>query len=883
MKPKFEEEKNKRNQEFSELREQEEYMNVYDLKVMHMENPVIDQVPEFSWKISSEKQNVLQAAYRIVVQNGEKVLWDTGKVLSREQTFIIYEGEAFSSRETYQWEVTVWDNYGEKASASEWFETAFLSKEDWCAKWVECTIERQPASEYTFGAAYPPVLFEREFHTDKEIESARVYATAHGVYELRVNGGKADDREFAPEFTPYDKRMYYQAYDVTKLLACGLNKLEMFVGDGWYFSTQARPVMEEYHKEPSVLYQMEIRYKDGSVQTVASDGTETCRLQYIVYSDLYQGEKQDYRIRDTRRYPVERKEYGYEFLCVQAMPPIRPVKLIPAVQVITTPAGETVVDFGQVVAGRARVMLEAPKDREITLEYFEILDENGNYLNTMFAPQKDIIISDGTRVLHEAKFTFHGFRYIRVCGLDEVRKEDFTAVLLSTEKKNKSDFKCSDERLNRLYQNVKWSQYNNMMSVPTDCPTREKAGWTGDILIYARTALLNEEMTPFLSSWLASAREDQQDDGVIRIVVPYMKLYETLMLQTVKKFGDDKVTGVAGWSDAIVWVPYDMYRMTGNRLVLKDNFEAMESWCEYFIRTAEEKRGYSNIPYEFDRYLWNTGFHFGEWLVPSRPDNTGEQYGICKESAFYIAPFFGYETLCRMKEICQVLGEKEKETRYTEIADQMKHAIQNGLLRVGLLPEYLMGGYVLAFAFGLVPEDLYSSYKNHLTELIRRNRNCLDTGFLATPFLLDTLCKIGEKGLAYELLWQNQRPSWLYEVDHGATTIWEAWDADDAKAGGRFVSFDHYAFGCVDEWICRKIAGIDSDTPGFSHVLIRPDDGKRLTYCERTYECEAGVIHTVWDEKELRVSIPCNVTATVEWDGETMEIGSGEYCFIRSI
>ena len=179
-----------------------------------------------------------------------------------------------------------------------------------------------------------------------------------------------------------------------------------------------------------------------------------------------------------------------------------------------------------------------------------------------------------------------------------------------------------------------------MMSVPTDCPTREKAGWTGDALIYAKTAMRNEEMTPFLSSWLQIVRSDQQSDGVIRIVAPYMKLYENLLLQTVKKFGDDKVTGVAGWSDAIVWLPYDMYQMTGNRLVLRDNFEAMGAWCEYIIRTAEEKRGDQNIPYEQDRYLWNTGFHFGEWLVPSRPDNIGEQYGICKESSFYIAPFF---------------------------------------------------------------------------------------------------------------------------------------------------------------------------------------------------------------------------------------------------
>lgn len=854
-------------------------MKLYDLKTRHMKNPVIDKTPEFSWKIQSSKQDVTQEAYQIVVKSEAQILWDTGKVRSRKQAFIEYEGEKLESRKRYDWTLTVWDSHGEKASETDYFETAFLKKSDWEAEWIECSFERKPANEYAFGSAFPPVLFERIFEIEGEIQDAKVYATAHGGYQLKINGTRPDDREFAPEFTPYDKLLYYQVYDVTELLKSGKNKLEMYVGDCWYFSTQARPVMEEYHKEPSVLFQIEITYKDQTKQIVVSDGTETCSVQHIVYSDLYQGEKQDYRIKDTQRYPVEIKDYGYNMLYAQPMPPIRPIKFLEAVEIIESQAGEMIVDFGQVVAGRARVTLDVPKDRAVTLEYYEVLDENGNYINTMFAPQKDIVISDGNVIEHEALFTFHGFRYIRVSGLDQVKREDFTAILLSTEKQNTGTFRCSDERLNRLYENVRWSQYNNMMSVPTDCPTREKAGWTGDILIYATTALMNEEMTPFLSNWLDIVRADQQDDGVIRIVAPYMKLYENLMLQTVKKFGDNKVTGVAGWSDAIVWVPYDMYKITGNQQVLKENFTAMEAWCEYIIRTAEEKRGDHDIPYEQDRYLWNTGFHFGEWLVPSRPDDTGEQYGICKESAFYIAPFFGYMTLRKMSEICKALKRDKEEKRYAMIAEKMKAAIQDGILRAGLLPEYLMGGYVLAFAFDLVPEERKDCYKKQLINLIRQHEGCLDTGFLATPFILDTLCKIGEKELAYEVLWQNKRPSWLYEVDHGATTIWEAWDADDACKGGRYVSFDHYAFGCVDDWICRYMAGIDSDTPGFTHIVIKPDGGRRLRFCKRTFESEAGMIRTAWDERGLEVSIPCNTTATVVWNGITHEIGSGKYYF----
>jgi alpha-L-rhamnosidase len=417
-----------------------------------------------------------------------------------------------------------------------------------------------------------------------------------------------------------------------------------------------------------------------------------------------------------------------------------------------------------------------------------------------------------------------------------------------------------------------------MTSIPTDCPAREKAGWTGDILIYARTALLNEDVTPFLTSWLSNVRANQAANGCVMLTTPYTKLYHGLMLNTVKSFGDTEPTGIAGWSDAIVWVPYEMYQVTGNTLILKQNYDAMKKWCDYIIKTAKEKRGYHNIPEEFDQYLWNTGFHFGEWLIPSRPDDTGEQFGICKESSFYIAPFFGYQTMIRMSEICQVLGKTNEQKEYRSMAKKMKEAIRQGLFYPDMLPKHLMGAYVLAFAFDLVPSDLHDEYKKRLLDLIATHDGCLDTGFLATPFILDALCKLGEEKLAYQILWQSKQPSWLYEVDHGATAIWEAWDADEAKHNGRFVSFDHYAFGCVDDWICRHIAGIDSDTSGFSHLVIHPDMEEHLTSCQRTFTCEAGEISVSWTMEKLQVTIPCNTTATVVWKGTTTELGSGSYC-----
>ncbi len=868
-------------------------MKLYSLRTNHQTTPVIDITPYFSWRIESSKQNTLQKSYRIVVKKvaqsegsqieGPQIVWDSGEVTSRKQSFVPYEGFPLVSRSSYLWSVTVHDNHGETATASAEFQTAFMSASDWKAKWMECPFTREPANEYKYGFSYPAVLFERAFNVQKEVRKATLYLTTYGVYRLTLNDLRADDREFAPEFTSYEKTLYYQTYDVTKLIKQRENLLSVYVADGWYFSTQAGPVLKERHAEPSVLFQLEIQYSDDTCETILSDENVTCRQDFIVYSDLYQGEKQDFTLGKFDKVPAIVKDYGYSLLKAQAMPGIIATHKIPAKEILIAQNGDTIVDFGQVIAGRAIIHIDIPYGEIAVFEYFEELDINGNYINTMFAPQKDTFVSNGKPMNYEALFTFHGFRYIRVSGqsmLKAMKVTDFTAVLLSTPKENCGAFSCSNQLLNKLYRNIRFSQYNNMMSVPTDCPTREKAGWTGDILVYAKTAMLNEDMTPFLSSWLNSVRDDQRENGVIAIVSPFMKLYEKLLQIQTQKFGDTGLAGVSGWSDAIVWVPYDMYHMTGNTLILAKNYEAMINWAEYIIRTAKNRRGNFDIDLQYDEYLWNTGFHFGEWLVPSRPLKEKEgPYDACPETSYYTAPFFGYMTIKKLAEISNLLGNKANEEKYNNIAGKMKNAIQNGIMRSGKMPQKYMGAYILAFAFDLVPEDLKEEFKEKLISIVESNGCKLDTGFLATPFILDVLYDLGRKDLAWKILFSTDRPSWLYEVTHGATTIWESWDADDAKKSGRFVSFDHYAFGCVDDFICRRICGIDSDSVGFSHLIISPDKECGLYSCHRQFISEAGLISVEWKENLLKVSIPPNTTATVTWNGEKYEIGSGNYTF----
>ncbi|MCM1194204.1 MAG: glycoside hydrolase family 78 protein, partial [Acetatifactor muris] len=718
-----------------------------------------------------------------------------------------------------------------------------------------------------------PVLFERLFSLpEKKVSKARVYTTACGVYRLYVNGERPDDREFAPEFTSYEKLHYYQTYDVTSLLKAGRNTLNFYVADGWYFSDQASPILGEQHPAYSVLYQLEVKFEDGTEEVFFSDGSESCGTGHVLSSDIFVGEMQDMRRKPEAEEPVLVRDYCIVQLAAQPMEPVRPMKLLPAAEVFTTPAGEKIVDFGQLLAGRARIRVDIPAGEKAVFQYFEILDKDGNYINTMFAPQQDEVVSAGEPFTHEALFTFHGFRYIKVTGIKDVRKEDFQAVLLTTQKEDAGTFECSNPQLGRLYQNVRWSQWNNMMSVPTDCPSREKAGWTGDILVYARTALTNENVTPFLTSWLKNVRADQKADGAIMITSPFEKLYDTLVRGVCAGFGDNEPTNVAGWSDAIVWVPYEMYRVTGNTLILRENFQAMEKFCGNVIEAAHSKNGGADICY--DSWLFNTGFHFGEWLIPSEPVGGFE---ICKTSAYYVAPMFAYMSMKKMAEICCVLGEDAE--KYVEAQAQMKEAIQQVLIYQGMLPEDKMGAYVLAFAFGLVPEDKKAEYRDKLLALVEKNGFCLETGFLATPFLLDVLCDLGEGEAARKVFWQEKMPGWFYEVQNGATAIWEAWNADEAKHTGRFVSFDHYAFGIVDDWIMRRLCGIDSDTPGFGHLVIAPERDGHIDWLKRSFETVHGEVRVEYEKERLTVTVPPNCTATVKWNGTCREVGSGKYVF----
>ncbi|ARN19579.1 family 78 glycoside hydrolase catalytic domain [Piscinibacter gummiphilus] len=839
----------------------------------------IDRAPDFSWVLHCRTPNTLQVSYRITVTDGDQVAWDSGEVASRQQAFVRYEGAPLRSRTRYQWTLSVRDSHGQKASAHSSFETALMHPGDWVAAWAESSIERAVPEAWAWGTQPPAVLFSRDFDVPGDVVHARLYATAYGTYLPQLNGERLDDREFAPEHTAYGSILYYQTYDVTRLLRRGGNQLTLYVGDGWYLCPHGRPVMQDYHGAPAVLFQLEIHLANGTSVIVASGEDTGCATGPVLSSDIFRGELFDARQPFGTPQPVRLPDYGYAQLAAQPMAPVRPFGSLAVQQIYVSPRGEVIVDFGQIIAGKARIRIDVPRDTEVTFEYFEVTDEHGNYFNSMIADQKDVYVSDGVARDYETRFSFHGFRYIRVTGLNQLRERDFVAIPLTTEKADAGSFSCSDGRLNRLYENIRWSQRNNMMSVPTDCPTREKAGFTGDIQIYAATALLNEDVTPFLDSWLRNLAAAQADDGVVPMTVPFTTLYERLSLGVGKEFGDTQITGIAGWSDAAVMVPHTMHRLTGNRLVLNDHYDTMKRWADYVIRTARERRGAAGLDPAIDQYLWNTGFHFGEWLIPSQEQPGGPNWQIPKISAAYVAPFFGYLSVRLMGEVAQTLDRQADAAHYRGHAARMKDAIQRAFMANDELPWQLMGAYVLAFAFDLVPPEHTTRYATKLVDLLEANGGCLDTGFVATPYFLDVLTKIGRRDLAYELLWQAKAPSWLYAVDKGATAIWESWKAIDEHGAPKLTSFDHYAFGCVGDWMFRNLAGLRSGEAGFDHFQVVPPDDSPLAWCRARHETVHGTVSVGWDAKGLEVEVPVNTTASVTWRGRTHSVGSGRHQF----
>ena len=656
----------------------------------------------------------------------------------------------------------------------------------------------------------------------------------------------------------------------------------------------------------ALLAQLRMVRDDGSVTAVGTGSSWRSGGGQVIAADLIEGERVDLRRRpdawdragfdDSGWDRVVLADHGFSRLVGAPAPPVRRVQEIVPVSVTRLDRTRQVVDLGQNINGWARLTGLGPAGTRITLTHGEWLGPDGDVSTENLRPavpflpeplaagQVDQVISAGVPgEVFEPRRTTHGFRYIRVEGYPgDLTPGDITGVVVHTDLARTGWFGCSDERVNRLHEAAVWSLRANACDIPTDCPHRERAGWTGDWQLYIPTAAFLYDVAGFSAKWLRDVAADQWPDGTVANISP-----------TAPAEGRHSpiahLNGSAGWGDAAVIVPWEMYRAYGDVQILADMWPTMVRWLDRARRMACSRRHPDRVarrpgPQPHEEYLWDTGFHWGEWLEPG--NTVDDVAGFAAMDKGEVATAYYAHSAALMSRIARLLDRERDTAGYAELADRVRRAWQIEYLEVdGRIHPDTQAGYVRALAFGLVPDELRAAAAQRLVELIRKAGTHLGTGFLATPMLLPVLAETGHLDLAYELLLQDDEPSWLRMIDLGATTVWERWDGV-AGDGTAHDSLNHYAKGAVISFLHRHTAGIQllDDGPGYRRFRIRPQPGGGLTRAEAAHESPYGRIESSWRLEDgrlrLRVLVPAGTQAEVVLpDGGTYTAGPGRHSY----
>lgn len=852
---------------------------VENLVVEYRRNPLGIDVPRprLSWQLAGDGSNVMQEAYRLQVSLNpdfrNEIVWDSGIVPSGRSVHVEYGGPALQSGTRYYFKVKVWDN---RLRETDWslpgyWETGLLDRREWRAEWIRADLPAAPHGNE------PSHYLRKAFALSGKITRARAYATALGLYELWINGNRAGDWLFTPGWTSYARRLQYQTYDITDMLHPGENAIGMVLGAGWYkgilMDVPDRSHSGEYM---AALAQLVIEYEDGRSETIATDRDWHSATGPILKSQIYTGETYDARLElgdwSLPHYDAQAWQtvipfaHGLDRLVAQSNVPCRVTEELQPIGLITTPAGETVLDMGQNMVGWMRFRVEAAAGTVITLSHAEVLDREGNFYNKNLRTASQIvtyICKGGGPEVFEPHFTFQGFRYVRIEGFaGEPAIGAFTGRVIHSDLETTGQFACSHELVNRLQRNIVWSQRGNFLDVPTDCPQRnERLGWLGDAQVFARTAAFNMNAAPFYGKWLKDLLAEQREDGGLPSVVP-----NTL---------GDRFYSSSAWGDAAVICPWILYLCYGDTRVLREHYDSMKAWVAY-IRDQGD-----------NAYLWNTGFHFGDWLALDAP---GESYVGATPTDLIATAFYAHSTDLLAK-VAHVLGEESDAAQYRELHRRIVEAFGKEFVTPsGRLASPTQTAHVLALMFGLLEENAAAKAAQTLEKLIEEKNGHLTTGFLGTPYLCHVLTANGRNDLAYRLLLQESYPSWLYEVAKGATTVWEHWDGireDGSICAYDMNSYNHYAYGSIGEWLYRVVAGIDTDETesGYKKIRFAPRPGPGLTSVKASLRSMYGIIRSNWTLDEhsgkvlVELEIPHNTTATVLLPGIHMEVGSGRHKF----
>ncbi len=837
-------------------------VEIVNLRCEYLTNPLgIDlKSPRLSWILESDKRGECQTGYQIIVASTPELLlknqgnlWNSGKVISNQTTQLKYMGLPLQSGMRCFWKVRVWDS---KKKVTSWSKPALwtmglLNPSDWKAIWIG--VKGPSPVEWA-----KPRYLRKTFNLEKEVRHATLYATALGLYELRLNGQRVGDYQLAPEWTNYYKRVQYQTYDVAKMIHAGSNALGSILGNGWYcggWQHWKEKLKAIYGTEPYLMVQLELEFTDGSHQTVMSDGswrgTTNGPLQF---AGIYEGATYDASKEfsgwdsatfvDSRWSPVTTPKAGVDFkmgkLVSQRGNPIRITREIKPVAITEPKPGVYVYVFDQNIVGRCRFKFHGNAGDTIELQHGEMRNTDGTvFLGNLTVVsnhriQLDRYIFKGSgEETFEPEFTYHGFQYVEVRGLKEKPSlESLTGIIFHSDCPETGLFTCSNPMLNRLAKNILWSQRANYMGVPTDCPQRnERCGYTGDAQFFMRAAVYNMDVSAFFSRWLVDVCEEAQlPDGHFADHAP--------------TFGPGDGPNI-GWSDAGIICPYEIYRTYGDTSIIREHYAAMKRNLEWLIRESKD-------------FLFTGRVGNGDWL------STGG--GVSNEVIGTAYSAFNFRL---MAEMAEAIGEKQDAGVFRDRYEKIKQAFAKAYLdEQGHIKESSQSGYALAFTMGLVPDSLKEKMSECFVDEVKRFDWHPRTGFIGTPRLLPGLHLAGHDDDAYRLLLTESSPSWLYPVSVGATTIWELWVAWDGKTPqGGMNSLNHYAFGAVGEYLFRMIGGIGEETPGYERIRIAPVIGDSLTHAETSYNSIHGKIATAWkvDGKKLtlNVTIPANTTATV--------------------
>lgn len=840
-------------------------LSVYDLSCEHRTNPVGTDVsnPRLSWKIGSDAYNVMQSAYSVRVSTSPKftsssMVWQSGKVASDESVLIRYAGQDLKPGQRYYWQVRVWDNRGK---ASKWSETAFwetglMSQVNWKAKWIEMEGDTNRYS--------PSPHFRKEFTISKNIANATVYVTSHGFYELHLNGKKVGDQVLTPGWTTYGKRIQYQVFDVSGQLTKGKNAVGAVLGDGWYRGTLAwGNNWAVYGKRLGLLMQLRIAYTDGTEELIVTDSSWKANNDGAIRkNDLYNGEIYDASKKltgwnlpdydDSKWQPVRIGNYNNNIVASEGAA-IRKIQEIKPVKVFRSPKGSLLVDMGQNMVGWIRLKVNAPKGTLITIRHAEVLDKYGEFYTENLRSAKcqiDYTAGGTGDEVYEPRFTFMGFRYLEIKGFPgTLTSDNITGIVVHSDMPVTGGYESSSALLNQLQHNIQWGQRGNFVDVPTDCPQRdERLGWTGDAQAFSRTAAYNFNVAAFFSKWLKDLALDQKQDGAVPDVVP-----DVLNKQ-------DAVTAApsAGWGDVALITPWTMYQVYGDKEFLESQYTSMKAWVEYIRKKAG------------DSFIWKGGSKYGDWLFYHPPVNNHSEADGFTEHDFISTAFFAYSADLLSK-TAGILGNRADEKLYSDLFENIKKVfIREYVTPAGRVGTNSQTSYVLALMFNLLPEEQRAAAAKFLVDDIRGRRNHLSTGFLGTPFLCHVLTQNGYTEVAYDLLLQETYPSWLYPVKMGATTIWERWDGqktDSTFQDAGMNSFNHYAYGAIGDWMYRVSAGIETQTPGYRNLLIKPHVTQKMDMSKATFESSYGRVVSGWERKDgklwLTVEIPANTSAEI--------------------